>query len=89
MRHNLACSDLTRRSRCGIDRCIERPEDARNSRELHSPLAPTAASAAAGRSASEVLDHRSDDRPELDTRMTENFHIGAKATIPVAYREVA
>jgi hypothetical protein len=38
---------------------------------------------------SEVLDHLSDYRQELDTLMTETFHIVAKAAIPVAYREVA
>jgi hypothetical protein len=38
---------------------------------------------------SEVLDHLSDYRQQLDTLMTENFHIVAKAAIPVAYREVA
>jgi hypothetical protein len=34
-----------------IDRGIELPGDARNSRKLHSPLAPAAARAVAGRSA--------------------------------------
>ena len=38
---------------------------------------------------SEVLDHLSDYREELDTLMAENFHIVAKAAIPVEYREVA
>jgi transposase len=38
---------------------------------------------------SEVLDHLSDYRKELDTLMTEKFHIMAKAAIPVEYREVA
>jgi transposase len=38
---------------------------------------------------SEVLDHLSDYREELDTLMTENFHIVAKAAIPVEYRDVA
>jgi transposase len=38
---------------------------------------------------SEVLDHLSDYRSELDTLMTENFHIVAKEAIPVEYREVA
>jgi transposase len=38
---------------------------------------------------SEVLDHLSDYREELDTLMTEKFHIAAKAAIPVEYREVA
>jgi transposase len=38
---------------------------------------------------SEVLDHLSDYRRELDTLMTENFHIVAKADIPVEYRDVA
>jgi transposase len=38
---------------------------------------------------SEVLDHLSDYRRELDTLMTENFHIVAKEAIPVEYREVA
>jgi transposase len=38
---------------------------------------------------SEVLDHLADYRKELDTLMTENFHIVAKAAIPVEYREVA
>ena len=38
---------------------------------------------------SEVLDHLSDYRKELDTLMTERFHIVAKASIPVEYREVA
>jgi transposase len=38
---------------------------------------------------SEVLDHLSDYRQELDTLMTENFHIVANAAIPVEYREVA
>jgi hypothetical protein len=38
---------------------------------------------------SEVLDHLSDYRQELDTLMTETFHIVAKAAIPVAYQEVA
>ncbi len=37
---------------------------------------------------SEVLDHLSEYREELDTLMTENFHIVAKAAIPVEYREV-
>ena len=37
---------------------------------------------------SEVLDHLSDYRIELDTLMTEKFHIVAKAAIPVEYREV-
>jgi transposase len=37
---------------------------------------------------SEVLGHLSDYRRELDTLMTENFHIVAKASIPVEYREV-
>ena len=38
---------------------------------------------------SEVLDHLSDYRSELDTRMTEEFHIVAQEAIPVAYREAA
>jgi transposase len=38
---------------------------------------------------SEVLDHLTDYRNELDTLMTENFHIVAKESIPVEYREVA
>src|SRR5215472_7726434 len=38
---------------------------------------------------SEVLDHLSDYREELDTLMTEKFHIVAKATIPVQYQGVA
>jgi transposase len=38
---------------------------------------------------SEVLDHLSDYRSELDALMTENFHIVAKEAIPVEYREVA
>jgi hypothetical protein len=38
---------------------------------------------------SEVLDHLSECRKELDTLMTEHFHIVAKAAIPVEYREVA
>ena len=37
---------------------------------------------------SEVLDHLSDYRKELDTLMTENFHIVAKEAMPVEYREV-
>ena len=36
---------------------------------------------------SEVLDHLSDYRSELDTLMIESFHIVAKAAIPVEYRE--
>ena len=39
--------------------------------------------------ASEVLDHLSDYRTELDTLMTEHFHIVAKEAIPVEYRELA
>jgi hypothetical protein len=31
----------------------------------------------------------SDYRQELDTLMTERFHIVAKAAIPVEYREIA
>jgi hypothetical protein len=38
---------------------------------------------------SEVLDHLSDYRKELDTLMTEKFHIVTKAAIPVEYRETA
>jgi transposase len=38
---------------------------------------------------SEVLDHLSDYRKELDTLMTEKFHIVAKAAIPVEYQGVA
>jgi transposase len=38
---------------------------------------------------SEVLDHLPDYRGELDTLMTEDFHIVAQETIPVEYREVA
>ena len=38
---------------------------------------------------SEVLDHLSDYRKELDTLMTESFSIVAKEAIPVEYREVA
>ena len=38
---------------------------------------------------SEVLDHLPDYRRELDTLMAGNFHIVAKAAIPVEYREVA
>ena len=38
---------------------------------------------------SEVLDHLPDCRKELDTLMTEKFHIVAKATIPVQYQGVA
>jgi hypothetical protein len=38
---------------------------------------------------SEVLDHLSDYRSELDTLMTEDFHIVAQEAIPVEYREVA
>jgi transposase len=38
---------------------------------------------------SEVLDHLSDYRKELNTLMTEHFHIVAKAAIPVEYREIA
>jgi transposase len=37
---------------------------------------------------SEVLDHLSDHRKELETLMTEKFHIMAKEAIPVEYREV-
>ena len=37
---------------------------------------------------SDVLDHLSAHRKELDTLMTEHFHIVAKEAIPVAYREV-
>jgi transposase len=37
----------------------------------------------------ELLDHLSDYRQELDTLMTEHFHIVAKEAIPVAYRDVA
>jgi transposase len=37
---------------------------------------------------SEVLDHLSDYRKELDTLMTEKFHVVPKAAIPVEYREV-
>ena len=37
---------------------------------------------------SDVLDHLSDYRQELDTLMTEHFHIVSKEAIPVAYREV-
>src|SRR5262249_46804320 len=36
---------------------------------------------------SEVLDHLSDYRRELDTRMSEGFHVVAQGAIPVAYRE--
>ena len=38
---------------------------------------------------SEVLDHLSDYRKELDTRMTEAFHVVAQEAIPVEYREAA
>ena len=38
---------------------------------------------------SEVLDHLSDYRSELDTRMTEEFHVVAQEAIPVEYREAA
>jgi transposase len=38
---------------------------------------------------SEVLDHLSNYRHELDTLMTEHFHIVPKAAIPVEYRAVA
>jgi hypothetical protein len=38
---------------------------------------------------SEVLDHLSDYWNELGTLMTENFHIVAKADIPMDYRGVA
>jgi transposase len=38
---------------------------------------------------SDVLDRLADYRQELDTLMTEKFHIVAKAAIPVEYREVA
>jgi hypothetical protein len=38
---------------------------------------------------SEVPDHLSDYRSELDTRMTEDFHVVAKEAIPVEYREAA
>ena len=38
---------------------------------------------------SEVLDHLEDDWAELQTLMTEKFHIIAKEDIPVEYREVA
>ena len=38
---------------------------------------------------SEVLDHLSAYRKELDTLMTKKFHIVAKATIPVQYQGVA
>jgi transposase len=38
---------------------------------------------------SEVLDHLSDYWEELDTLMTETFHIVAKPAIPVEYREAA
>jgi transposase len=38
---------------------------------------------------SEALDHLPDYRKELDTLMTEHFHIVAKEAIPVEYREVA
>jgi hypothetical protein len=38
---------------------------------------------------SEVLDHLSDYRKELDTLMTEAFHIVAQEAIPAEYREVA
>jgi hypothetical protein len=38
---------------------------------------------------SEVLDHLDDYRGELQTLMTEKFHIIDKQDIPVQYREVA
>jgi hypothetical protein len=38
---------------------------------------------------SEVLDHLPDCRKELDTLMTEKFHIVAKEVVRVEYREVA
>jgi transposase len=38
---------------------------------------------------SDVLDHLTDYRQELDTLMTEHFRIVAKAAIPVEYREAA
>lgn len=38
---------------------------------------------------SEVLDHLEDYRAELQTLMTEKFHIIAKEDIPIEYREVA
>ena len=38
---------------------------------------------------SEVLDHLEDFRDELQTLMTEKFHIIDKEDIPVQYREVA
>ena len=38
---------------------------------------------------SEVLDHLEDYRGELQTLMTEKFHIIDKQDIPVEYREVA
>ena len=37
----------------------------------------------------EVLDHLCDYRQELDSLMTERFHIVPKEAIPVEYREVA
>jgi transposase len=40
-------------------------------------------------SVSSVLDHLENDRGELQTLMTEKFHIIAKQDIPVEYREVA
>ena len=44
---------------------------------------------AAMQAVSEVLDHLSDYRKELDMLLTERFHIVAKAAIPVEYQEVA
>jgi transposase len=38
---------------------------------------------------SEVLDHHSEYRKELDTLTAENFHIAAMSAIPVEYQEVA
>ncbi len=38
---------------------------------------------------SEVLDHREIYRDELQTLMTEKFHIIDRQDIPVEYREVA
>jgi transposase len=38
---------------------------------------------------SEVLDHLSDCREELDTLMTEHFHIVTKEAVPVKYRVIA
>ena len=84
-RHIFLCCDPTKAKCCGRKRSLKAWKFLRK-RALSRWHKTFEAMQAA---VSGVLDHLSDYRKELDTLMTENFHIVAKESVPAEYREVA